>query len=63
VPTKRIHRRRFAVIAKILVRAPIVLKDVLKDKARRDGVSLNAIVLQALWEYVEKRAAKGKEEM
>jgi predicted HicB family RNase H-like nuclease len=42
-------------IGKILIRAPIELKDILQKEARQKGISLNAIVLKLLWEYVEKK--------
>lgn len=42
-------------IEKILLRAPQELKDRLKMESARIGVSLNALILQILWEWVKKQ--------
>lgn len=34
-----------------LLRVPRELKDVLRRRAERMGLSLNALILQILWEY------------
>ncbi len=42
-------------MVQILIRPPEALKENLKREARRMGITLNAIVLQILWEWVENR--------
>lgn len=42
-------------IEKILIRMPAELKDVIKAEARRIGVSLNALVLQIIWQWAQNR--------
>ena len=42
-------------MVQILIRPPEALKENLKREARRMGITLNAIVLQILWEWVESR--------
>lgn len=42
-------------IEKILIRAPRELKAVLKNESTRVGVSLNALILQILWTWVEEQ--------
>ena len=39
----------------ILIRAPRALKDFLKEKAESMGITLNALILQILWEWVENK--------
>lgn len=38
---------------KILIRAPKELKEFLKNRAKKRGITLNALVLQILWEWVK----------
>lgn len=40
-------------IEKILLRAPRELKEFLKARSIRIGVSLNALILQILWEWMK----------
>jgi len=40
---------------KILIRAPKELKDTLQERAKQIGITLNALILQILWDWVEKR--------
>lgn len=40
-------------IEKILLRAPQELKEQLKRESMRIGISLNALILQILWEWVK----------
>ena len=35
------------------VRAPDVLQEFLKDKAREQGLTRNALILQILWEWAD----------
>lgn len=39
----------------ILIRAPKELKEILQERAKRIGVTLNALILQILWEWVENK--------
>ncbi len=41
-------------------RLPEELYETLKDKAAVKGVSVNAIILQILWEWLEHNAAGGR---
>ena len=50
-------------MAQILIRPPEALKESLKCEARRMGITLNAIVLQILWEWVENRKREEKEDI
>lgn len=38
---------------KILIRAPEELKKLLQEKAKKLGITLNALILQILWEWVK----------
>lgn len=38
---------------KILIRAPQELKLLLQTKAKKLGITLNALILQILWEWVK----------
>jgi len=40
-------------IGKILIRAPISLKSRLQGAAKRKGLTLNALILEALWNLIE----------
>lgn len=40
------------------VRAPDKLRDALKEKAEEQGQTRNALILQILWEWVEKEEEK-----
>jgi len=42
----------------ILTRMPAQLKTVLKQEAQIIGISLNALVLQILWDWFEKKELK-----
>lgn len=44
----------------ILIRAPQALKDFLKEKAESMGITLNALILQILWEWVENKKNNNK---
>lgn len=41
------------------VRAPDKLQEALKKKAEEQGQTRNALILQILWEWMEKKATKG----
>ena len=49
-------------MAQILIRPPEVLKEKLKYEARRMGITLNAIILQILWEWIESRKREERAE-
>jgi len=36
------------------VRAPDKLQNILKEKASEQGLTRNALILQILWDYIEK---------
>lgn len=38
---------------KILIRAPQELKEILQETSKKLGITLNALVLQILWEWVK----------
>ena len=38
----------------ILIRAPIELKKILNDKAKKMGLTTNAFILQILWDYIKE---------
>lgn len=38
---------------KILIRTPEELKKLLQEKAKKLGITLNALILQILWEWVK----------
>ncbi len=42
----------------ILIRAPREIKTFLQSEAKRIGITLNALILQILWEWVKKRKAE-----
>lgn len=42
-------------IEKILLRVPANLKIQLREIAQRKGITLNQLILQILWEWVEKQ--------
>lgn len=42
-------------IEKILLRAPRDLKECLRSESIRIGVSMNALILQILWAWVEEQ--------
>lgn len=42
------------------VRAPDSLQESLKDKAREQGLTRNALILQILWEWIDKNEETGK---
>ena len=48
-------------MVQILIRPPEALKEKLKCEAQRMGITLNAMILQILWEWVESRKQVGKE--
>ena len=50
---ERLERRRHI---QILIRAPEELKQALKEKSMKMGITLNALILQILWEWIEKKA-------
>jgi len=37
----------------ILIRAPKELKDTLQKRAKQIGITLNALILQILWEWLK----------
>lgn len=39
----------------ILIRGTQEMKDILKQESRRIGVSLNALIIQILWEWIERK--------
>ena len=39
----------------ILIRAPKELKQVIQNEARRRGIPMNALILQILWDYADRR--------
>lgn len=41
-------------MAQMLIRPPDSLKESLQKEARRKGMSLNALVLQILWEWLDR---------
>lgn len=41
-------------ISQMLVRSPQELKDILQEKAKKKGLTLNSFILQILWEWVKK---------
>lgn len=41
-------------IAKILIRAPQTLKIQLQDTAKQQGHTLNALILQILWDWAKQ---------
>ena len=41
-------------IEKILIRVPAGIKNALQSEAKRLGISLNALILQILWDYNKK---------
>jgi len=43
-------------IEKILVRAPVSLKDDLRNVAQNRGLTLNALILEILWKYFEDKS-------
>lgn len=45
-------------IEKILLRAPRELKEFLKERSIKIGVSLNALILQILWAWVKEEENK-----
>jgi len=47
-------------MAQILVRAPDGLKNDLQKEARKLGITLNAFVLQILWDWVKAQDTKEK---
>ena len=46
----------------ILIRAPQEIKIFLQCEAKRIGITLNALVLQNLWEWVKKRKLEADKE-
>ncbi|MDR1003255.1 MAG: toxin-antitoxin system HicB family antitoxin [Oscillospiraceae bacterium] len=40
-------------IVKILIRSPKELKDKLQERARTIGITLNAFILQILWDWAK----------
>ncbi len=46
----------------ILIRAPQEIKIFLQCEAKRIGITLNALVLQILWEWVKKRKLEADKE-
>ena len=46
-------------ILQILIRAPEELKGLLQSDAKRRGTTLNALILQILWEWVRKNEKAG----
>ena len=42
-------------IEKILLRAPKKLKDALQGKSKQLGVSMNALILQILWDWSKEQ--------
>ena len=40
------------------VRLPDNLKAKVKEKARKDGMTVNAIIIQACWQFVEEKQKK-----
>lgn len=43
-------------MAQFQLRLPKELRELLKERAARMGISLNALMLQVLWQYAEKPA-------
>ena len=43
---------------KILIRAPEELKSILQQESKRIGISMNALILQILWEWTKSRQHK-----
>lgn len=39
----------------ILIRAPKKLKELLRELAEQKGITLNALILQILWDWVERK--------
>lgn len=39
----------------ILIRCPEELKKILQQESKRVGISMNALVLQILWDWVEEK--------
>jgi predicted HicB family RNase H-like nuclease len=53
--------RRVKMIGKMLIRAPIELKQHYENEAKQKGLTLNALLLQILWQHVEnKQKENGK---
>lgn len=46
----------------ILIRAPKEIKTFLQCEAKRIGITLNALVLQILWEWIKKRKTEAGRE-
>lgn len=42
-------------MAQILVRSPDELKEWLQQEAKRIGITLNALVLQILWQHINEQ--------
>ena len=42
-------------MSQILLRAPDELKTIVTNEAKRIGISTNALILQILWEWAEKK--------
>ena len=49
-------------MAQMLIRPPDSLKESLQNEARRKGMSLNALVLQILWEWLDRDRSKMREQ-
>lgn len=45
---------------KLTVRMPPELSHILNEKAKRLGYTKNALIVQALWEYVKSQGEKEK---
>ena len=45
---------------KLTVRMPPELSHILNEKAKRLGYTKNALIVQVLWDYVEKQDEKEK---
>lgn len=44
----------------ILIRAPKELKEILQSKAKKIGITMNALLIQILWEWVKKEESQSK---
>lgn len=42
-------------ISQMLVRSPQELKDILQERAKKKGLTLNSLILQILWEWLKKQ--------
>jgi len=42
-------------MAQMLIRSPDNLKAILQDKAKDMGITLNALLLQILWQWAEQQ--------